>query len=120
MTTLLWILHGLLGLTFIMAGTMKLMKARTDLIPMGMGWAEDYTDGQVKAIGGIELLGGLGVILPVALGIATIVSGLAALGLAIVMGAAAMTHLKRKEAPFVAVNAVLGALGLYVAYLHFL
>ena len=120
MTTLLWILHGFLAFAFVAGGTMKLMKARTDLIPMGMDWAEDFTDSQVKTIGALELAGGIGVIAPVALGILPVVSGLAAVGLVLTMGGAAVTHIKRGELPFVGVNVLLGGIAAYVASTHFM
>ncbi len=118
MTTTLWVLQGLLALAFIGAGSMKLMKARTDLMAKGMGWAEDFTDGQVKVIGALELAGGLGVILPSALNIVPVLAGAAAAGLLLTMLGAAVVHIKRGELPMVAPGAILGAMAAYVAMSH--
>lgn len=115
MTTILWVLHGLLAFAFLGAGSMKLLKRREELIPMGMGWAEDFSDGQVKVIGALELAGGIGVIAPVALGIMPMVSGLAAAGLTVTMVAAATIHAKRGEFPMMVPALALGALAAYVA-----
>jgi uncharacterized membrane protein YphA (DoxX/SURF4 family) len=116
MTTALWIIQGLLAAAFLMAGLMKLVKSRADLEAKGMGWVEGFSDGQVKAIGAVEVLGGIGVILPGALGIVPVLSGVAAAGLVLTMVGAAITHVRRNELPVVAPNVVLGALAGYVAY----
>jgi uncharacterized membrane protein len=118
MTTALWVLQGLLAAAFLGAGSMKLMKKRTDLIPMGMSWAEDFTDGQVKIIGALELAGGIGVIVPSVTGILPVVAGVAAAGLVLTMLSAAALHARRKEMAMIAPPLVLGALAAYVAYSH--
>jgi len=81
MTTLFWVLQGLLAFAFAGAGSMKLMKSGEELAGMGMGWTEDFSAGQIKTIGALELLGALGLILPVALNIVPILTGVAAAGL---------------------------------------
>lgn len=118
MTTVLWVLQGLLAFSFVMAGAMKLAKARTDLIPMGMGWAEDFTDGQVKVIGALELLGGIGVIVPTLTGIMPFLTGWAAAGLMLTMIVAVGLHAKRGEFPMMAPGLGLGGMAGYVAYSH--
>ncbi len=60
MTTVLWIIQGLLAFAFAGAGVTKLSKSPAELVDNGMGWAEDFSAGQVKAIGALELAGGLG------------------------------------------------------------
>lgn len=118
MTTPLWILSGILAFAFGMAGVMKNLKSKEELIPMGMGWAEDFSQGQVRIIGGLELLGAVGLILPVALGIAPKLAGAAAAGLLLTMLGAAAVHAKRGEFPMIGINVVLGGLAGYVAYSH--
>ncbi len=53
---------------------------------------EDFTDSQVKAIGTLELLGAIGVVLPAALKILPALTPIAACGQALMMVAAAATH----------------------------
>jgi uncharacterized membrane protein len=55
--------------------------------------------GLVSFIGISELAGAIGLILPMATGVAPILTTLAALGLAIVMLLAILFHVKRKESP---------------------
>ena len=112
-----WILQILLGLAFIFAGGIKLAQPRTQLIENGMAWATDFSDTQVRLIGAAEVAGGIGVIVPAATGIAPILTPTAALGLAVVMGGAVATHLRRGE-PVVA-PVILGALSLLVAVLTY-
>jgi hypothetical protein len=73
----------------------------------------------VKAIGALEVLAAIGLILPALTGIATVFVPLAALGLALLMIGAAITHGRRKEYPFVAGNVVLLILALIVAWTRF-
>ena len=71
----------------------------------------------VKGIGALEVLGAVGLVLPAVTGIAPILSPLAAVGLALVMAAAAVVHVRRKETPVPPI--VLGVLALAVAVLRF-
>ncbi len=108
MTITLWIINGLLALLFLASGSMKLARPKAALVTNGMGWAQDFSDGNVKLIGLAELLGGLGLILPFALGIAPVLTPIAAVCLAIIMVGATLTHARRKESPMG--SAVLGLL----------
>jgi hypothetical protein len=118
MTTTLWVIQGILAFAFVAAGAMKLMKTPEELVEKGMGWAEDFSPGQVKTIGALEGAGGLGLILPVALNIVPVLTGAAAAGLVLTMLVAAGVHAKRGEFPMIAPPAVLGALAGFVAYSH--
>ncbi len=80
---------------------------------------EDFSLATVRLIGVSELLGGLGLILPAATGIAVLLTPIAAACLAFVMVLAAATHIRRKEPPGVAVNAVLFLLAAFVAWGRF-
>jgi uncharacterized membrane protein YphA (DoxX/SURF4 family) len=97
MTIALWILNGLLALAFIMAGSMKVARPRTALVASGMGWADDFADPTVKLIGAAEVVGGIGLILPLLTGIAPILTPIAATALAVVMIGAIVVHVRRKE-----------------------
>ena len=119
MNVVLWIIAGLLAVAFAGAGLMKLAQPKAKLAASGMAWTEDFSDGQVKGIGAVEVLGALGLILPAALGIAEILTPLAAAGLAITMVGAAITHLRRGEGSMVPINVVLGGLALFVAVMRF-
>jgi len=117
MNIVVWILQIVLALAFLVSGGMKLVRPRPALVASGMGFAEDYSDGAVKGIGALEVLGAIGLILPALTGIAPILTPIAALGLALVMIGAIVVHVRRKE-QFVP-PLVLGVLALAVAVLRF-
>jgi uncharacterized membrane protein YphA (DoxX/SURF4 family) len=97
MTIALWIVNVVLALGFIMAGTMKTITPKATLAERGMAWTEAYTDGSVKLIAIAEVIGGIGLILPLATGILPILTPIAAVCLAIIMVGAVITHVRRKE-----------------------
>ncbi len=119
MNITLWIIAGLLALAFLAAGAMKLAKSRAQLAESGMAWTEDFSDSQVKLIGLMEVLGALGLILPAALGIAEILTPLAAAGLALTMLGATVVHARRGEKSNIGVTLVLAALAAFVAVMRF-
>lgn len=118
MNITLWIVAGALAAAFLMAGLMKATQPKIKLAT-SMPWVEDFSDGQVKAIGLVEILGALGLILPGATGIATILTPVAATGLATAMVLATVVHVRRKEANTLPVNLILFALALFVAIMRF-
>ncbi|MDA0638722.1 DoxX family protein [Nonomuraea sp. MCN248] len=115
----LWIVAGLLAAVFGVAGLMKLTQRKETLAASGLAWTEDVSAATVKAIGGLEVLAALGLILPATFGIAPVLVPLAAAGLVLVMVGAAVTHARRKEHPAIAVNAVLLLLAAFVAWGRF-
>ncbi|WP_435825481.1 DoxX family protein [Nocardia niwae] len=70
-------------------------------------WVSDVPTPVVRLIGVAELAGGLGMILPDVTGIATVLTPLAATGLAIIMVAAIAVHIRRGEPSATAFNTVL-------------
>jgi uncharacterized membrane protein YphA (DoxX/SURF4 family) len=115
----LWIVAGLLAVAFLAAGLMKLTQPKKKLADSGMGWTEDFSDGAVKGIGALEVLGAAGLILPAALDIVPVLVPIAATGLALLMLGAAVTHARRKESTNIVVNVVLLALAAFVAWGRF-
>lgn len=112
MNVVLWILQGLLALAFLGSGVMKLTQPK-DKFKARMPYVEDFSQQQIRAIGAVELLGALGLVLPWATGVAPILTPLAAVGLGITMIAAGEVHRRRKES--FAVNLVLLAMAVIVA-----
>ena len=119
MNVTLWIIAGVLAAAFAAAGLMKIAQPKAKLAEAGMPWTEDFSDGQVKLIGTLEVLGAIGLILPAALDIAPILTPIAATGLALLMIGAAVTHVRRGEQNMVPVNLVLAALAAFVAIMRF-
>jgi hypothetical protein len=114
----LWIIAGLLAAVFLV-GSAKLFVPKEKLATMpGGGWVEDFSAGTVKAIGALEFLAAVGLILPAALDIAPVLVPLAALGGALLMVGAIITRLRRHEAAVVADLAYL-AMAVFVAWGRF-
>ncbi len=119
MNVTLWIVAGLLAFAFALVGLMKVAKPKEELADGGMPWAADFSSGAVKAIGAVEVLAAIGLVLPALLDTATILVPLAATGLAVTMVGAAVVHARRKENSAIGLNVVLLALAVFVAWGRF-
>ncbi|HEX3795633.1 MAG TPA: DoxX family protein [Acidimicrobiales bacterium] len=93
MNIALWIIAGYLAAAFLVAGASKLFIPKQKLAKApGGGWVNDFSAGFVKALGAVEIMGAVGLILPAALGIGPVLVPLAAVGLGTIMiGAAIVT-----------------------------
>jgi hypothetical protein len=113
----IWIAQGLLAFAFLAAGGMKLASPREKLIASGksMAWAEDFSAASIKLIGTAEVLGAVGVVLPAAVGIAPVLSPIAAIGLAVVALGAVVVHLRRREPGAVGAPLLLCLIAIFVA-----
>ncbi|HET6299870.1 DoxX family protein [Microbacterium sp.] len=118
MVVALWIVNVVLALAFLVAGGAKLIRPREALPSLGMRWTEDFGDASVKAIGAAEVLGAIGLIVPIATGIAPILAPIAAVALTVLMAGAIATHVRRRE-QFVP-PLVLGIIAIGSAILGFL
>ncbi|MFW8744800.1 DoxX family protein [Mesorhizobium japonicum] len=94
-----WIVAGVTALAFLAAGLLKLVRPKEALATSGLAWVEDFTSGPIKLIGVAEVLGAIGLILPIALGVAPILSPIAAICLAVLMVGATVVHIRRHEPP---------------------
>ncbi len=112
----LWVLQGLLGVMFAMAGAAKMMQPMDALQGMGMTFVTYTPEAVVRFIGVSELAGGLGLVLPSALRIQPILTPVASGALAFVMALAAGAHATHGEGASVLVNVVLGTLLAFVAW----
>ncbi len=118
MNIALWVVQILLAVAFLGSGLMKLTQPK-EKIATSMAWAADFSPTAIKLIGLVEILGALGLVLPAVTGIAPILTPLAAVGLALVMVGAAITHARRGETQMIAVNVVLLLLAAFVAWGRF-
>jgi uncharacterized membrane protein YphA (DoxX/SURF4 family) len=113
MNTALWIIQALLAALFLFAGGMKLVMPIEDIIkqmPLSLpGWFVRFT-------GVVELLGGIGLILPWLLRIKPRLTPLAATGLVIVMIGATVYTLASGEIASAPMPLVVGILAGFVAY----
>ena len=115
MNVALWIVAGLLAAGFVMAGAMKVAQPYEELKD-AMAWVEDFSPGVVKEIGVLELLAAVGLVVPPLVGIAPILTPIAASGLAATQLGAAITHARRGgEGQMIRTNVVLLAMAVFVA-----
>lgn len=113
MNIALWIAQGLLAGLYLMSGTMKTLQTAKakDQFP----WAKNRSDEFVRFVGISEILGALGLILPLLTGILPWLTALAALGLSLIQLLAIFTeHLPKKEYNVIPVNAVLLAMSVFI------
>jgi len=93
---LTWVLQFLLAIAFVGAGLMKLSTPKERLVER-MEWARGVTPRGIKLIGLVELLGGIGLVLPALTGIMPGLTTVAAIGLALAMVFAVYTHVRLRE-----------------------
>jgi hypothetical protein len=116
----LWITAGLLAAVFLFAGSTKLFLSREKLAEApGGGWVLDFSAGFVKALGAVEILGAVGLVLPALFGIAPVLVPLAAVGLATIMVGAAIVTYRRRESTHVLVDVTYLAMAVFVAFGRF-
>ena len=121
MNIALWIAQGLLALAYLAAGGLKVVRPRERLVASGnFDWMKDTSDAGVQAVGLVEILGALGVILPWLTGIAPILTPIAAIGLVAVQIGALRVHLVRDERQPLPANVFLLLLAAFVAVGRFL
>lgn len=123
MNIVLWVLQVALGLLFLMSGGMKASKSKAELKESGgenMAWVDSVSDSNLRMIGILEVLMGIGVILPHLTGILPWLTPLAAVGLVCTMIGAALLHVQRKDgAMAITMTIVLALLSAFVAYGRF-
>jgi uncharacterized membrane protein YphA (DoxX/SURF4 family) len=110
----LWIVAGVLAAVFLMAGVMKVAMPKEKLLST-MEWARSWPEPRIKALGTVEVLGAVGLILPRALNIAPVLTPLAAVGCAIVMAGATVVHTRMKDYKGLGMPVVLLILAVVVA-----
>lgn len=112
----LWIIAGLLAVVYLFSGGGKLIARKETLAAFpGGGWVNDFSAGSVKAIGALEVLAAVGLILPAVLDIAPVLVPLAALGLVAIMAGAVIVRIRRREFKPMVADLVYLALAAFVA-----
>lgn len=113
MNLVVWIVQGLVALAFLAAGFMKGF-APLAILKKNMTWVNSVPAAFVRFIGIAEILGAIGLSLPLATGIASWLTVAAAIGLAVVMVSAAILHASRHESSQIGMNVVLLLLALFI------
>ncbi len=122
MNIVLWIVQGLLAAVFLMAGFMKVSKSKDGLKKIGgkqMSWVDDVSASTIRLIGILELLAGIGLILPQLTRILPWLTPLAAVGLVLTMIGAMIVNVRNDNRLVIIENIVLLLLAAFVAYGRF-
>jgi len=118
MDTVITVIQVLLGLPLTVGGLLKLTLPYAKYTNMpGVAWSRDFKPEHIRLIGVLEVSGGVGLIVPLLLDSLTMLTPLAAVGIALYMSGAMATHLRRSEYPHM-VGILMFFLGpaLFVAY----
>jgi uncharacterized membrane protein YphA (DoxX/SURF4 family) len=91
------IINIVLALGFLASGLAKVSQPRAALAKRGMGWTDDFSVVNVKLIGAAEVVGAVGLVVPLLTGVAPVLSPIAAVCLAIIMVGAIVVHVRRSE-----------------------
>lgn len=117
---ILWILQILLAVGILGSSYGHTLGFEGARVRPGMAWLDDVGRDRMRIIGILEVLGAIGLVLPAATGILPWLTPLAATGLAILMGAAAIYHLRRRgEGRNIVLNVILGVIAVVIAYGRF-
>ncbi len=121
MNITLWIITAVLAVAFIIGGATQILlpKDRYRALAASQHWVDDFSAGRLKAIGTIKLTGALGLIVPALAGVATVLSPLAACGLALFMSGAATTRFRRGEWSYMAGDVLFIAAFAFIAWGRF-
>lgn len=106
MTLAYWVVAGLLAVFYLYSGGIKVVQSKDRLRPM-MAWVDSVPFGLVRAVGVLEVLGAIGLILPPLIGVAPALALAAAVGLVLLQVCATALHLSRGEAGVIWLNVVL-------------
>ena len=117
MDTVITVIQVLLTLLFTAGGLTKLTlpHARFTKLP-AQAWANDFKPEHIRLIGVLEIGAAVAIIVPLFLPSLTMLTSLAAVGMALVMSGAMVTHLRRTEYPYMVGNLMWLGLALFVAY----
>ena len=125
MNLALWIVAGLLAVVFLVSSTTKLFVPQPNLdgLLQRLGgaaeaageWTREFSPVALKAIGVLEFLGAVGLILPAALDIAPVLVPVAASGAVLLFIGAVIMRLRRGEKATIAIDLVYLAMAAFVA-----
>jgi len=115
MNVALWVVQGLLAVAYLAAGYMKATRP-LDTLATSMPWVKEFPSAFVRFIGVAEVLGAIGLILPLVTGVLPWLTVAAAIGLVVVQISAAVFYASRREVASLPMNLIRLVLALAVAY----
>ena len=111
MNIILWIAQGLLAATFVWAGFMKIFKPEDLPFP----WIKDNAN-LAFLTGVIDLLAGIGIVLPTLLRIKPKLTIFVAYGITILMSVASIFHISRGETKDIGFNIFMALIAVFIAW----
>jgi hypothetical protein len=120
MNTALWVAAGLLA-TVLLISTSKMVVPRERIAAVGHAgeWVLDFTPGALRAIGTLEILAAVGLILPAVLGIAPVLVPVTAVCVAMLFTGAVIMRLRRGERATVVPDLAYLGMAVFVAWGRF-
>jgi hypothetical protein len=95
--TWLWVIAWALAAISLGTGLLKLTTARERMVEAGLTWAGDLGQPTLRAIGVVEVVAAVGLVLPPLLGVAPALAPVCALALALVAALETTVHVRRGE-----------------------
>lgn len=121
MDVALWSAQLLLALIFVASGIAKSTMSKERLVASGQTGVAPFALRSIRVIAALEIAGALGLVLPRATDIAPVLTPIAAVGLAVVMVGAAVSHWSlRERTQVMAVNLPIFGVCVFVALGRFL
>ncbi len=114
MNSILWVAQVVLAAGFLWAAAMKLLEPADRLAAM-WPWTADHT-GLVKVTGVLDLLAGIGLVLPALLRIWPRLTVYAAYGAIALMIAASIFHISRGEGSQIGINVFFAVVAAFIAW----
>lgn len=112
----IWILQGVTAFVFMFSGINKSIYSEKALVSKGQTGVEGLPLTLIRFIGISEILGAVGLILPMLLNIYPNLTSISAICLGLIMIPAGIIHYKRKEFKNVIVNIVILVVCIVIAY----
>jgi putative oxidoreductase len=110
----LWVAQALISLALVWGAYAKLLQPIEETAKM-LPWALE-NQGLLKFTGIVDLLGGLGIVLPAALRIQPRLTVFAAYGIIVLMVLGSIFHVSRGEAPLIGMNIFILLIAVFIAW----
>ncbi|WP_342022819.1 DoxX family protein [Arthrobacter citreus] len=114
MSLFLWILQIVLAVLFLGIGGQRLTQPARQL--RKLPWTDGYPLGLIRALGAVEVVAGLGLLLPGVLGTVPLLTPAAAAGLVVLMALAVALHLRRGQRQAAVLPAILLIMAAFVVW----
>jgi uncharacterized membrane protein YphA (DoxX/SURF4 family) len=116
MNVALWISQVVLAVVFLVSGTAKISMSKERMLATGQTGVAPLPLPLIRFVAAMELVAVVGLIAPRATGTAPVLTGLAAVGLVVVMVGAIVLHATLREFPAVGANTALLLISVFVAW----